>query len=86
MKRISKKVREEAALICDISASHASGDHWHSDIGAALGFDREAAILAADALMEVRHIDEMDDEPGRLWPRYRDAEAARMLRTGWSPS
>lgn len=83
MKRISKKVREEAALICDVSASHpADEQHWYINIQLALGLSADACNLAAEALIAAPTSD--NTESGRLWPRCRDAEAALMIRSGWS--
>lgn len=53
MKRISKRVREEAALICAISASWPAdrADHLYTSIGNLIGACNESVSLAADALM-----------------------------------
>lgn len=87
--KITKKVREEAALICAASASHsASRPHWSVDIAIGMGLnaDPQAASLAAQAILHAgRHLAYEPTEPGRLWPRSHDAEAEAMLRTGWCP-
>lgn len=85
MKRISKKVRDEAAHLAALMASnvHRHTEPFrvfrdfadHSDDAEALYWD---AWL--HAVREVPHINK------RLYhPRY-DAEAEALLRTGWSPS
>lgn len=84
MVKISKKTREQAALICAIAASGGvhteSPDRWtrvYCDIARALDYDCVAtrlSILAYDSLMR-----------GRTWTRELDAEAESMIRTGWSP-
>lgn len=80
-KRISKRVREEAALICAIAAS--TPDAWnYYNVQHHLGVSRKAASLAFEAWRAVysqRHrfaydtIDKMD------------SEAAQLLEDGWSP-
>lgn len=84
-KRISKRVREEAALICAVSASWPADRHDHDylSIGIRLGTSDAARCLAADALCAV----EDDGSPSghRMWRREDDAEAEALLRTGWTP-
>jgi hypothetical protein len=81
--RISKRMREQAARICAISASWGKGNHWYWIIAKEIGASKAAVSLAADALVAAQ----VDDEAptGRLWSRRDDAEAESLLRTGWSP-
>ncbi|HKP08327.1 MAG TPA: hypothetical protein VJU58_13825 [Microbacterium sp.] len=85
-KRYSKKVREDAALICAIAAS--SGDiGWYTyDTGEQIDAVAGAAELAAEAWNFVRVNDgdrflDMLTEAARI----RDAEAEALIRTGWTP-
>lgn len=82
--KYSKKDREIAADICAVSAS-SSGHHGYLECAGALGVGDNLAALncACEALCAV---DDYSDEPGRLWPRWHDALAESMLRTGWEPS
>lgn len=84
-KRISKRVREEAALICAVSASWPADrrDHDYHSISIQIGASNESTLLAADALCAV----EDDGSPSgwRLWRREDDAEAEALLHTGWTP-
>ena len=81
-KRYSKKVREEAALICAIAASEPGA--WYSVIEQHLGdgaWSDESHCLASYAYGEAR----------RRMPNVEfgdvtlDAEAEALIRTGWSP-
>ena len=86
--KISKRVREEAALICAASASHVTcyRSHWTADVATGLGIDGDAIVIAAWAILHAgRNLGWEPLEPGRLWPRSHDAEAEAMLRTGWCP-
>lgn len=85
-KRISKKVREDAALICAIAAS--GGVHLeqcgrrsrvYAEIVRELGDALERGLsLAVHAYAELRNV-----YPN--WPVELDAEAEALIRTGWSP-
>lgn len=85
--KYSKKVREEAALICAIAASGGAtiGDgssraatFEYVIIRLALGVSRRASILATDAWRNARKFDVM-------WTREVDAEAEALIRTGFEP-
>jgi hypothetical protein len=89
VKRISKRVREEAALIL---ACCASADRFDNEFGSTyqsmLGLDvgREPQSLAYKAWDYVT--DHVGMRPIPTWEtgkRYRYAEAEALLRTGWSP-
>ena len=92
---ISKKTREQAALICAIAASNREGQHGEyapdtSDVCKRLdinaNLDRGPGSLAYDARAYV--VSKIDPH-GRfslLWRTAQaDAEAEALLRTGWSP-
>lgn len=76
--KISKKVREEAALICAIAAS-SPGHPLYCMIERELGLSAKAGDLALRAWSRagrgVKHFE---------W-HHVDAEAEALLRTGWSP-
>lgn len=76
--RYSKRVREEAALICAIAAS-GGGDLWsYPTVAEALELARfgKAHRLAYDAWASLIDVyDSRDVE--------RDAEAEALIRTGW---
>lgn len=74
MKKISKKVREDAALICAILAS--TRGIWSDDVAIELEMSRESDALAEQAFDYVIR---------EAW-RTADAEAESLLRSGWSPS
>lgn len=89
--KISKKVREEAALICAIAASGGAPmaspfnglmSIGYSEIAAALGWcgrygSCPASRLAFDARSAVY--------AASVWGTNVDAEAESLLRTGWIP-
>lgn len=79
MKRISKRTREEAALICAIAASNQNSPFdgtYGAEAGLGLVHNSVPGALARDALMAAR--------PGNhAAETYADAEA--LLRTGWTP-
>ncbi len=85
MKRITPAIREEAALICAISASWPADrrDHHYLSIGRLIGASDEARSVAADALLAVP--DDGSPSGHRLWRREDDAEAEALLRTGYVP-
>jgi hypothetical protein len=78
VKRISERTRREAILICQIGASMPDLSNlyitisWHLWIGGR----RAAADLANEAYCAIGS--------GMPW-QERDAEAAALLETGWSP-
>lgn len=84
MTRISRKVREEAALICAIGASNRDFEDWYGGVAGQLGIGMTApsTLLAIAAWSEVwdRETDHWTTPTGE-----RDAEAECLLRTGWSP-
>lgn len=77
--RISKKVREEAALICAIAASNGQGFTSYIEIENDLGEVSQVALgLAASAWLALGDVYGDGDAT-------RDAEAEALIRTGWSP-
>lgn len=93
--KITKKLREEAALLCDLAASA----KWHIDDlgpggGSSTGIERlskdgptyrqvaEQAGISADAEALARWA--WTKTPGS-WTRALDAEVAQLLREGWTP-
>ena len=80
--KITKKVREEAALICAIAASTPGMDSSYGSVCRALHGDgwrkygNKTFSLAIDAWRECHDVVELDDV---------DAEAESLLRSGWSP-
>lgn len=87
--RISKRVREEAALILQCCASaDQDSDEWRSTHQSMIGLDavNDARSLAYKAWEYVT--DEIGASPAptyELSHRYRYAEAEALLRCGWSP-
>ena len=87
-KRIPKRVREQAALICAIAACElpefpnwgvrGARAYYKQTIGPAIVASDEAIALALEAwrLVTLR---------GRHWTQAEDAEAEALLRCGWSP-
>lgn len=79
--KISKKVREEAALICAIAASNGEEtEQAYATVADLLGISRRqgghetaSETLAYEAWVVCRDSD------------HPDAEAEALLRTGWSP-
>lgn len=91
MKRISKKVREEAALICAIAASE--GSFRMTGIAVDLGiYDRdsfeESPCPSLRLAQDARHVAIANDR-GYLvdvdGDRILNAEAESLVRSGWSP-
>lgn len=82
MKRITKKVRDEAALICAIAASSGDGKYamhsstWHADPVVTTSGLSDAGELARRALCNV---------PAWFVGREAYAAAEALLRTGWLP-
>lgn len=74
MKRISKRTREQAALICAVQASTPELQGWFYFTAKLLGLSRCAPRLAVEAWLAT-------PDGGR--GTYACAEA--LLRTGWSP-
>lgn len=87
MKRISKRTRKQAALICAIAASGGMwlpGESRWSRYYANISIDldepsNEALHLAVGAYHHVMRA------LGGPWTVEVDAEAEALLRTGWSP-
>ena len=82
--RYTKKQREMAALICDISASAADREVYANiaeDLG--LMYDHPAVDLARSAWDSLWF---RVGSPYHLeWTAALDAEAAQMVREGWNP-
>lgn len=86
MKRIAKKTREQAALICAIAAcevpegiSYRGPRAWYAEtIGPGLGASQPAIRLAIAAW---EHVTKRNS-----WCQWHDAEAEALLRCGWEPS
>lgn len=79
MKRITKQVREEAALCCQLAASN----EWDpSQCQEQFAWDEDAIELADAACMAV-----LDADFVAFWvnPSAAWAEAESLLRCGWSP-
>jgi hypothetical protein len=81
MKKISKKVREEAALICQLAASNDWSGSWDPEMSSLNQFswDKRAHDLAADAWKFV--VGAGSHGVDESW-----AEAESVLMDGWSPS
>jgi sensor histidine kinase YesM len=82
--RYSKKVREEAALICSIAASGGVHDGIRSTrvyrwIGDELEVINGAISLAIHAYLYLIH------RHYTAWTQQLDAEAEALIRTGWCP-
>lgn len=82
-KRISRKTREQAALICDVAASWPTGFACPWTVAEAMGIDatHDAVSLAANADGAVW---EANGEPDDVNYRADYAEAAALIRDGWS--
>ncbi len=80
--RISKKVREEAALLCALTASNPKPYPLYADSARWINASAEALALAyraADRALYTRCADDSDNCSAI------DAEAEALLRTGWTP-
>jgi hypothetical protein len=83
--KISKKVREQAAMICAIAAStetdYGTRPTYEWDVAPWLGVDRchPSVTLALKAWRKAFRRD------GGPWTAVIDAEAEAILRTGWAP-
>lgn len=85
MKRYSRRVREEAALICAIAAR--AGTREHYGWTCVYGNIADAAQVSQDALRLAIHAWALTCVVSdRKWTRVVDAEAEALIRTGWSPS
>lgn len=83
--KISKKTREQAALICAIAASNFDFAESYSAIAIGLWPNSRGRSDAYDLAHDLAF--RAWDEASRLglpWPCV-DAEAESLLRTGWSP-
>ncbi len=90
MKRISKRVREEAALICAIAASRGEPISITSVASLIHGIDVVAAVRKKTAKLAVKAwavAHEGFDAGSYGFEAIRDeyAEAEALLRTGWTP-
>lgn len=81
--KISKRVREEAAMICAIAASNEWTGDWNNRLGDPPKPGKTAAGNLAWAAQRITY---------RVWresphwnPSAPWAEAESLLRTGWSP-
>jgi hypothetical protein len=79
VKRVSKKVREEAALICQMAASNrydvcGAGPEQFAQSAGGLGLRLAAAVIK-----------EVPKRCGLWWINGQWAEAEALLRTGWTP-
>jgi hypothetical protein len=82
-KRISKALREDAALICAVAASHGPEQSYSfGEVTASLGVGREAEALAREAIDSAICL---PASPGPDLQRIDWAEAESLLRCGWSP-
>lgn len=82
MKRISKKTREEAILLADVLASEQFDEPIHLVVDA-LGVGLAAWTLYAKVANWI-----YDSVYGGDWGHFGewiDAEAAQLLREGWTP-
>jgi len=81
MKKISHRLREQAALILAIKASTSDaalpGCGCSMCVGTSLGVPEAAALLSADAWLEAFYTGVPEPETS--------AEAECLLRCGWSP-
>lgn len=82
--KITKKLREQAALICAISASNKGFADWHSGAAEQIGIERESepVLLSRAAWNQAWSI---EIRIHRNYSANLDAEAEALLRTGWSP-
>lgn len=76
--RISKRVREQAAMICAIAASTPDLAESYDMVVAHLDADRGPSLDLA--MCAWRRVDKAAMDLANI-----DAEAEAMLRTGWSP-
>lgn len=92
--KITKRAREEAILICDVSASmptptgpQETYTRVAADLGLATEIGKSPGLdLAYTAWSVVQNERRGDKYPTRrYWPRATDAEAAALLREGWCP-
>lgn len=81
--KITKRTREQAALICAISASNWDPNMWQAALAAGVDpSDTTSFSLAVDACCFV--VDSLGNPHGTPNPETR-AEAEALLRTGWTP-
>lgn len=79
-KRISKRVREEAWLVCAVQASTPDDRGDCEGVATELGLTREAGGLAWAAWTAVTGCDGIDHDDAECY-----AEAAALLAEGWCP-
>jgi hypothetical protein len=86
VKRISKKTRERAALICAMSASGRGYACFTGCVADHLGIHEESASVRL-AYLAIVFVETTVQSPQRArgWHRANPAEAEALLRTGWSP-
>jgi hypothetical protein len=78
--KISKKVRDEAILICLCAASNTRAGEYYGIIATRLGLGAGKPLYAACAAMAA--VDGILPTEGY---RHVDAEAAALLADGWCP-
>lgn len=76
--KITKKLRQDAAFICSITASNPDMC-LYDDIRKRFGLSLRSVNLAVDAWCEVRRQNNL------LSYAETEAEAEALLRTGWTP-
>jgi len=88
--RISKRTREQAAMICAVSASDGSPrpDRDCYDLVAGRLWPRPPKHAVNLALAAWDHVRDMECPTGAVyvsWTAATDADAEALLRTGWEP-
>jgi hypothetical protein len=86
VKRYSKRVREEAALICAIAASGGVyvGTRYsrvYAEVFGRLGTGQASGCLSLASVAYYRVMEALSGP----WTQEVDAEAEALIRTGWSP-
>jgi hypothetical protein len=81
MNKIPHRVREEAALICALTASSPKRYALYAHSAKWIGASKAALSLAYEAGHQAFMTSDLDGGCQEL-----DAEAEALLRTGWSPS
>jgi hypothetical protein len=84
-KRISKKVREQAAHICALCASGRDFATYADDAAEHLGIFDGYADPATDLAFRTVVFVERTARHGYSWTRGAYAEAECLLREGWAP-
>ena len=79
--KVTRKTREQAALLCAVGASQPT--EFYDQMARDLGVSPAALRLATDAFLTA--LRERMKRPGSWRGGDVDAEAEAMLRTGWTP-